>query len=110
MDSEIGQKICEELTRVRNLLEILASDKIRENLDSLATTKERRAIWARCDGLTSTEEIANKTQISQRAVQLFVKELLEKDLLYMGKRGYPKRRFEIIPADWRIDQDVRTIE
>jgi DNA-binding NarL/FixJ family response regulator len=110
MVSEIEEKIYEELTRIRNLLEILASDKIREKLDSLATTRERQAIWARCDGLTSTEEIANRTQVSQRTVQLFVKELLEKDLLYMGKRGYPKRRFEIIPAHWRVEQDVRTVE
>jgi hypothetical protein len=102
------EKIYEELVRIRSLLEILASDKIREKLESVATTKERQAIWASCDGLTSTEEIAGKTRISQRAVQLFVKELLEKDLLYIERRGYPKRKFEIIPPAWRIEQHVGT--
>jgi predicted ArsR family transcriptional regulator len=110
MINDIQEKTYEELARIRSLLEILASDKIREKLESVATTKERQMIWASCDGTTSTEEIARKTGISQRAVQLFVKDLVEKDLLDIGKRGYPKRRFEIIPSSWRANQDVRTIE
>jgi len=111
MNSDIEEKSYEELSRIRALLEILASDKIREKLESVATTKERQTIWASCDGMTSTEEIAGKTGISQRAVQLFVRELVEKDLLDIGKRGYPKRRFEIIPSVWRrTEQNVRPIE
>lgn len=108
MSNEIEEKTYEELIRIRGLLEILANDKIREKLDSVATTKERQTIWAICDGLTSTEEIANETKVSQRAVQLFVKELVEKDLLYIGRRGYPKRKFEIVPAEWRVEQHVGT--
>ena len=108
MNSDTEEKSYEELVRIRGLLEVLASDKIREKLESAATTKERQVIWASCDGLTSTEEIAKRAEISQRAVQLFVKELLEKDLLYIGRRGYPNRKFEIIPAEWRIEQHVGT--
>jgi len=110
MNSEPTEKLHEELVRIRSLLEVLVHDKIREKLEPLATTKERRAIWASCDGLTSTEEVAARAKVSQRAVQLFVKELLEKELLDVGKRGYPKRRYEIIPSEWRIEQDVGTIE
>ncbi len=110
MDNDTVEKSYEELTRIRSLLEILASDKIREKLESVATTKQRQAVWATCDGLSSTDEIAQRTGISQRAVQQVVKELLEQDLLYVGKRGCPKRKFEIIPSEWRIEQHVRTIE
>jgi DNA-binding NarL/FixJ family response regulator len=107
---ENEEKQYQELVRIRSLLEILTGEKLKEKLESVATTRERQIIWASCDGMTSTEEIARKTGISQRAVQVFVKELLEKDLLDMGKRGYPKRRFEIIPPSWRIEHYARTVE
>lgn len=106
----VVEKLYEELARIRSLLEILASDKINRMLESVATTKERQVIWASLDGLSSTEEISKRIGISQRAVQLFVKELLERDLVYIEKRGFPKRKFEHVPSEWRIEQHVRGYE
>jgi len=99
---ELLEKVYEELTKVRHLLEILAKDELQRELERVATTKERRMIWTLCDGLTTTDEIAQKIGISQRAVQIVVKELVEADLITVEMRGRPKRVFEYVPSTWRI--------
>lgn len=96
------EKIYEELTKVRHLLEILAKNELQKALEHVVTTKERRMMWALCDGLTTTDEIARKTGVSQRAVQIVVKELLKADLITVETRGRPKRMFEYIPSTWRV--------
>ena len=98
---EILEKIYDELLKIRHLLEIAVRDELKRELEDIATTKERRTVWTLCDGVSTTEEIAQKAGISQRAVQVFIKELLTADLITLEKRGYPKRKFDYIPSDWR---------
>lgn len=97
------QRIFEELLRVRRLLEFLVRDNVGRELEKTVKTRERRRIWGLMDGLRSTEELARETGVSQRAVQLFVKDLLRVDLVTMDRRGYPKRNFDYVPATWRVE-------
>ena len=96
-------KLLEEISTIRQLLEMLARKALKEELERLATTNERKKIWALCDGLRSTKEIAEEVGITQRTVQRFIKELQEADLIIIEKRGYPKRRFNYVPSDWKIE-------
>jgi len=98
------EKMAAEMGNVRRLLEILARDSLRKELETVATTPERRRIYALCDGITSNEDIAKKSGLSVRAVQDVVKKLVELDLVIMAKRGVPKRRFEWVPSEWRLEQ------
>lgn len=98
-----AEKIYEELTKIRHLLEIIARYNLKRELELIATTKERKRMWSLFDGFSSTEEIAQKANVTQRAVQIFVKELLNRDLVTMEKRGYPKRKFDYIPSDWKVE-------
>jgi len=93
-------KLYEEITKIRNLLELLARDNIREAVERIATTNERKKVWSLCDGFTSTTEISQRVAISQRAVQIFLKELQDADLITIEKRGYPKRKFDYVPSSW----------
>jgi len=97
------EKLLEETINMRKLLEILVSDKLKTKLEEVATTAERKRIYALCDGLTSTETIAQKAGVSQRAVQDVVKRFAEMDLVAVSRRGYPKRLFEWVPAEWRVE-------
>jgi len=103
MSSEIDQKIYEELVKIRILLERLARNDLRRDLESIATTYERKMIWALCNGANSTSDIASRVGISQRAVQIFINELQSKDLVDVRRRGYPKRKFNYIPSSWGIE-------
>lgn len=102
-NEELLARILEEITKSRQLLEILARGVIKEDLEKVATTNERKKIWALCNGSLSTEEIAKRVGVSQRTVQRFIKELLELDLVVIERRGYPMRKFDYIPSDWEIE-------
>lgn len=95
------EKIYEELLKIRQLLEILAKDSLKKELKNIVTSRQRKSMWSLFDGLLSTDEIAKKVNVSQRAVQVFVKGLLDADLVTMRKRGYPKRKFDYVPDEWR---------
>ncbi len=98
-------KLIDEVTEIRKLVELLAKETIRKDLEDIATTVDRQRIWTHCDGSLNTEEIAQKVNVSQRSVQRFVKELREADLIKNERRGYPKRRFDYIPSDWHIEME-----
>jgi len=100
--TEINEKIYEELVKIRLLLERLTREEVKEDLESVASTDERKIMWTLCDGLNSTSEIASKAGVSQRTVQIFINELAVKDLVTTEKRGYPKRRYDYVPSDWQI--------
>jgi predicted transcriptional regulator len=102
LNKDTAERIYDELIKIRELLERLARRELREDLESVATTNERRRIWALCNGLNSTSEISSRVGVSQRAVQIFVNELQAKDLITMERRGYPKRKYDYIPSDWEI--------
>lgn len=90
----------EEIVKMRKLLQILASEKIKERVEHIATTDERKKVWALCNGMHSTSEIAEKVKISLRAVQIFLKDLQDAGLVNTEKRGYPKRAFNYVPPGW----------
>ncbi len=98
----------DELQTIRQLVELLAKDSIKGELNSIATTSERRKVWALCDGLTSTAELANRVGMGTRAVQVFISELQGRDLVSVERRGYPKRRFDLVPSEWGIKEVMRS--
>ena len=105
IDEKSIQVLLDELSKIRQLLEILTRNALKEELERIATTSERKRIWALCNGLRSTEEIAKKVGVTPRTVQRFIKELRKVDLVTIEKRGYPKRRFDYIPSDWGVEME-----
>lgn len=101
-EQKLLEKLLEEMARVRHLLEIMVRDELKKSLEQIVTTEDRRKTYTLLDGLSSTEEIAQKAGVSQRAVQLLVKELIEAGLVSLEKRGYPRRTFDYVPQEWRI--------
>ena len=106
---ELQEKILSELVEIKQLLLLNSRDIIKQELNQVASTDERRKIWGLMDGLTSTSEIAETVKITPRTVQIFITQLEEKELVVTEKRGYPKRRMDYIPSDWRLEE-VKRIE
>lgn len=100
MSKESLLEIYGELIKIRQLLELLARDSIIGSVEQVATTNERKKVWVLCTGSNSTTKISEKVAISQRAVQIFLKELQEADLITIERRGYPKRKFDYVPSGW----------
>jgi len=89
-------KLYEEITTIRQLVEILAKDGIFKEIGKIASTKERVITWNLLDGELSTSEIADRVKISQRAVNEFIKDLRENGLVLVLKRGFYKRKFDYL--------------
>lgn len=102
MSDKINQ-ILEEISLIRTLLEFSVKSQVIGEIEEIATTPQRKKVWYLLSGEMSTEELANECQISQRAVQIFIKELSDYNLVNLNKRGYPKRKFDFIPNHWRFD-------
>ena len=104
---ELLEKILSELMEIKHLLLLNSREVLKQILNDVASTDERKQIWGLMDGLTSTSDIAEKVKISPRAVQIFISQLEEKELVLTEKRGYPKRRMDYIPSDWRLSEVSR---
>ena len=87
ISEEIIVEVLNELTKIRQLLLILVEDALKKKLEKVATTKERKKMWSLLDGTLSTEEIAKRVNVTVRAVQIFVKELKEMDLVIIENGG-----------------------
>ena len=96
--------IYDEIVKIRQLLELSLKDDLLNEIEKILTTKERRGVWALSDGTIDTKTIAKKTGISIRSVQVIVKELQEADLMVVERRGFPKRRFDYVPFDWKPEE------
>jgi len=93
-------RLYEEIVTIRHLLELLARSDIKEELEKIATTDERKNVWALCTGFLSTREMSEMIGVSQRAIQIFVGELRDADLITIERRGYPKRKYDYVPSGW----------
>ena len=107
MEQQLLEKVYEELTTVRHLLEILLRSYLKKDIETIATTTERRKVYTLIDGFSGTEEIAQKAGVTQRTVQLIIKDLLDAGLVMMERRGYPKRIFDYVPHEWRSNNVTR---
>lgn len=101
MSEKTLMSLYEEIIKIRQLLEISVKDNLRKELERILTTKERKMVWALSDGFMDTQAIAEKAGISQRAVQIIVKDLQNADFLVIERRGFPKRKFDYVPPEWR---------
>jgi predicted deacetylase len=101
MSEKTLMSLYEEIIKIRQLLEMTVKDNLRKELERILTTKERKIVWALSDGFMDTQTIAEKAGISQRAVQITVKDLQNVDFLVIERRGFPKRKFDYVPPEWR---------
>lgn len=93
-------EVLEELSKIRKLLEILLRESITEEVEKIATTPERKKIWSLCNGNLDTKGIAKESGMSLRAVQMFIKELKDNNLIKHERGGFPERIFDYVPYDW----------
>lgn len=108
MSEKMLMSLYEEIVKIRQLLEMTVKDNLKKELEKILTTKERKMIWALSDGFTDTKTIAEKAGISQRAVQITVRELHTADFLVVERRGFPRRKFDYVPFEWKYEKEGET--
>ena len=96
MTSDEKQEILRELRRIASYLALLAEDKIKEKRSAFEAkiTTKRKQMWNLMDGTKNISCIANKVDVSQEAVRIFVIELEREGLVEVqaeGRGRYPRR-------------------
>jgi hypothetical protein len=99
-DDTVLQRIEARLDAIYRLIELQTRPQLEAAVRKLGTTKERRKAWILADGQRKTEDIARLSGNALRTVQVFVQEADRAGLMDASRRGYPRRRFEVIPSDW----------
>lgn len=97
------QGVIAKLDGIYRLLELQNRSLLEAAVRKVATTKERRKAWILSDGQRKNEEIARLCGAALRTIQQFVQETDRNGLMDTSKRGYPRRRFDVIPADWSVE-------
>jgi len=99
------KEILSNLVSLKELLELLAIPLIKEKVEKLASTSQRRKMWILSNGENSTRGIAQKVKVSNRSIRYFVNEGRKAGIIITVKRGYPKRKIDYIPEDWKEFQE-----
>jgi hypothetical protein len=89
-----------ELTK---LTRIVAVPIAIEQLEDLANSDERKAIWVLCSGRLTRDQISKKSGVSLKTVTTFVDLAMTYGLLEeeKGKGGHPRRVIDHIPSNWK---------
>ena len=89
-----------ELTRLTRIIAVPIAIK---QLEDLASSDERKAIWVLCSGRLTRDQISKKSGVSLRTVTTFVDLAMTYGLLEeeKGKGGHPKRVIDHVPSDWK---------
>ena len=88
---------------LKKLTRIIAVPIAIKQLEALANSDERKAIWVLCSGRFTREQMSKKSGISLRTVTTFVDLAMTYGLLEeeKGKGGHPKRVIDYVPSDWK---------
>lgn len=88
---------------LKKLTRIIAVPIAIKQLEDLANSDERRAIWVLCSGKLTREQISKKSGIHLNTVKSFVGMAMTYGLLEeeKGKGGHPKRVIDYVPSGWK---------
>ena len=87
MDKIIEDILLDILRELRLLTIGMKSEALLNFRKDFLITKQREIIYDSIDGVNDLKDIARKACCSDRSVQLFIKELFEKDLINTSKQS-----------------------
>lgn len=93
-------KIFRELRKISKVLTLANARMIELEISKVATTEDRRKMWALIDGQRTSKDIANELKITQRAVQYFLKDAKVADFIEYGENDAPRKTLEYVPPSW----------
>ena len=95
-----NEDVVNELKNISKLLTFVHSEKIKAELEKIATNDERKMIWVLIDGTKVNKIIAERVNITERSVRRNIKVFEEASLVH-NPRGKPTSRLlKYIPPDW----------
>lgn len=99
----VTKNLKESLLELKKLIKIIAAPIAIQQIENLASTDERKAIWVLCSGKLTRDQILTKSGISLRTVTTFIELAKTYGLLEEEKEkgGHPKRVIDYVPSKWK---------
>ena len=95
-----NEDIINVLKNISKVLILSNSEKIKVELEKIATNDERKIIWVLINGKNDNKIISERARITERSVRRIIK-LFEEAELVDNPRGKPARRLlNYVPPDW----------
>jgi hypothetical protein len=93
----------EDLHEIKSYAKLAAGYVATRQIEKLASTNERKAIWFLCSGKLTREKIASESGISLRTVTTFIDMAKTLGLLEEEKEkgGHARRVIDYAPSEWK---------
>jgi len=109
MKKKAKKRIVSKEKREKNSVELIKLTRIIavpiaiKQLEDLASSDERKAIWVLCSGKLTRNQMSSKSGIHLNTVKSFVDIAKTRGLLEEEKEkgGHPKRVIDYVPSDWK---------
>ena len=99
----VPKNLEERLLELNKLTRIIAAPIAIQQIENIASTDERKAIWVLCSGKLTRDQMSRKSGISLRTVTTFVDFAKTYGLLEEEKEkgGHPRRVIDYVPSGWK---------
>lgn len=95
-----NELILKELKAIKKILLLVNSKQIEQEIEKIASTKERKCMWVLMDGKRTLKEIAGIIEVTVRAVQLFSSQAYAAGLIEYERGKPPIRLLDYVPPSW----------
>lgn len=94
------EELLQEIRRTNATLRMAFAPQLKTELEKLASTTERKRIWASLDGTLTAGQIATKLRVPKRTVDFFLAQASDAGWI-SGARGRPPIRLvDFVPLEW----------
>jgi len=94
------EEIITELKRLNAAVRLAYASEIVKGLEQVASTLDRRRIWAAIDGHRQSKEISSELGIPRRTVDFFLSIAVNQGLIVNPFGKPPKRLLDVVPSGW----------
>jgi len=89
-----------ELEKISKILLLAHGEQLELELGRIATTNDRKKIWALIDGTSGPEEISKQTKLSVGSIRNFLTTLEKAELIENPYGKPPRRLIGYVPPSW----------
>ena len=96
----VADETLQEFRKITRLLLLLNSELVEKELSKIATTNDRKRMWVLLDSLRSPKQIADKIEVAERTVRLFIEAAVAAGLVEVQWGKPPQRKLDYVPPTW----------
>jgi hypothetical protein len=93
------KEVLRELKKMSRVLLLANATQVERELGKIASTDDRKKIWVLVNGSLTSKEIADRVGITQRGVNLFLREAKLAEFIDYDE-DCPRRILDYVPAAW----------